>query len=243
MLYKSIIENKRVIFVGPSPMLIDQKRGDWIDSFDVVVRTNGASLLLNNLKFRRDYGTRMDILNCNVQFHREMKPLPIPYWVKNYGLKHINFKTTASRFKENYEKYVSIRSLKLLIKELQKIVPTVLMGPIVLTDILNHNPKELYMVGMDFFINKPDMFIPGDYREYIPGYLPKEITKKADVDNIGRIDPHEQYANCKLIYDMYQKGDINTDEEIIEIMEVIMNSPEKYSCAGKRRRTCTAEII
>jgi len=235
--YKKLIEGKKVIFVGPAPTLKDTNRGKWIDKeFDLVVRTNGSSLLLKNKDFKKDYGSRMDILYCNVQFHREMKPLPLEKWKINFGLQFVNFKVLKEAYGDIYSKVVPVRGINNLIKKLQHTVPSILMGPIILKDILQFNPERLYFTGMDFYVNKPDLFVPGDYREYYPGYLPKKIVKKADIDNIGKIDNHEQYENCKIIQNLYKNGEVETDEEIVKIMEKVMKDPTYYSVKGKRKR-------
>lgn len=235
--YKGLIENKKVIFVGPAPLLKGKDRGSWIDSeFDVVIRTNGSSFLLDNEEYRKDYGSRMDVLYCNVQFHREMGPLPLEKWQRMYGLKFVNFKILNAHYERLYSRVLPVRKITNLIRILQKDVPSILMGPIILKDILQFNPRSVYFTGMDFFINKPDVFIPGDYREYFPGYLPDKITKKADIDNIGRIDPHDQYANCKLVYQLYKGGFIQTDLEIVNIMKTIIQHPADYSVNGKKQR-------
>ncbi len=235
--YKKLIEGKKVIFVGPSPMLKGKGRGKWIDNeFDLVVRTNGSSFLLDNEEYKKDYGSRMDILYCNVQFHREMGPLPVEKWKRMYGLKFVNFKILPNSHKKLYEKTMPVREMSNLIRILQKNIPSILMGPILMKDILQFNPKKMYFTGMDFFINKPDIFIPGDYREYVSGYLPEKITKKADIDNIGRIDPHDQFLNCKFVYTMYKARSIETDPEIVEIMRKIIENPMYYSVQGKKKR-------
>lgn len=235
--YKNLIEGKKVIFVGPAPTLKDQNKGKWIDEdFDLVIRTNGASLLLKNKEFKKDYGSKMDILYCNVQFHREMKPLPLERWKIDHGLQFVNFKVLKESYEKIYSTVIPVRGISTLIKKLQHTVPSILMGPIILKDILQFNPERLYFTGMDFYIDKPDMFIPGDYREYYPGYLPKKIVKKADVDNVGKIDNHEQYENCKIVYNLYKNGEVETDKQIVKIMETIISDPLYYSVKGRRKR-------
>ena len=50
--------NKRVVIVGPAGYLQEQGKGDWIDTFDIVVRVNHAI----PIKYPEDYGTKTDIL-------------------------------------------------------------------------------------------------------------------------------------------------------------------------------------
>ena len=59
----SIIENKRVALVGPSPHLIDTNSGSLIDNYDVVVRMND---IVPIERLRKDYGSRTDIMFHNL---------------------------------------------------------------------------------------------------------------------------------------------------------------------------------
>ena len=49
---------KKVIIVGPAGYLQDQGMGEWIDSFDVIVRVNHAI----PISYPKDYGSRTDVL-------------------------------------------------------------------------------------------------------------------------------------------------------------------------------------
>ena len=42
---KDYFENKRVIVVGPSPHLVGKNYGEFIDSFDLVVRINELGVI------------------------------------------------------------------------------------------------------------------------------------------------------------------------------------------------------
>lgn len=237
MNYKELIANKRVIFVGPAPNLIGKKRADFINSFDVVCRSNGSILLLNKPEFKKDYGNKIDVLYSNVQFHREMgSPFPLKRWKDKHHLKFLCMKTCGQKFIDEYKEIMPVRTLNKLIGKLHSKIEGLLMGPIILTDILAHHPKELYFTGMNFFIDKPDKFIPGDYREYYPNYLPEKIRKKANVANIGRIDPHDQLSNARYVYGLYKNGLLKTDKEIVKIMEKILNNPEYYTYKAKLKR-------
>ena len=212
--YTNIIKDKKVIFVGPAPTLIKKNMGSWIDSFDVIARTNGSIFLTNRRDFKKDYGSRCDVLFSNVQFHRECGPFYnlIPMWKEKVNLKIINFKTIPQRFRDKYNELIPVRTIQHLEVELRKTIKGVLMGPICIADLLSYKPESLYITGFNFYVNKPHVFIPGDYREYYPDYLPERIRKKADIKNIGRIDPHDKYSNTKYIYDLYAKGLIDMDD-------------------------------
>lgn len=61
-----LVEGKTVVVVGPAPHLIGTGYGRIIDSYDVVVRLND---IIPPPQFRKDYGSRTDILSHN--FGRE----------------------------------------------------------------------------------------------------------------------------------------------------------------------------
>ncbi|MFW6225348.1 MAG: glycosyltransferase family 29 protein [bacterium] len=231
---KKFIENKKIIFVGPARIIKDKNLGKWIDDFDIVVRTNGAINLLDNENYKKDYGSRCDILCVNVQFHRETK-MNLPLWKEKYGLKFFGMKTSPVIMKE-YNKIVPTFTLSSSISEVSSKVQGALYGPIVMHHLLKFNPKEMWFTGLDFYYTKPDVFIPNDYREYFPGYLPKVIEEKANTANIGRIDPHDQYSNTKFISELVNSGKVQTHDFIKEIMNTIINNREYYTYDAKVKR-------
>ena len=234
--YLDLIQGKRVIFVGPAPLMIDKELGEWIDSFDVIARSNGAILLLDDSNYRKDYGSRCDVLYTNVQFVREVKDWDIDKWVNQWKIKFICSKAGANKISKRCNDKVGVRSVLNVIRKIESKVKGLLMGPIILQDLLDHHPADLWFTGMDFYISKSDTFKPGGYEEYYPGYLPPVITKKADVDNIGRIDPHDYYSNTRYLWSLIEKGKLNTNPFIKKIMQKILSNPEYYSYEGKLKR-------
>ena len=53
---KEMLENKRVILVGPAAYLENSKKRDFIESFDVIVRLNNGYITQPNLI--QDIGNR-----------------------------------------------------------------------------------------------------------------------------------------------------------------------------------------
>lgn len=234
--YVKFMEGKKVVFVGPATTLMDTGSGPSLDAdFDVIVRTNGSIFLLDDENFVKDYGTRCDVLYTNVQFHREMGPFPVKQWVADHNLQYLHMKNGSLSLLNMYGKFVCTRTLKELIAEMHSTVPGLLMGPIIIEDVLRQNPASLHVTGMDFYMTKPLEFIPGDYREYYPNYLPEKIMTKADVANIGRVDPHDQYYNTKFIYDKWKEKKITVDNVMVEYMAEIMKNPQYYTNEGKKR--------
>jgi hypothetical protein len=62
----SIIKDKRVALIGPSPYLIGNNLGDYFDSYDVICRPND---IIPSDKARADYGSKTDIMFHNFGDH------------------------------------------------------------------------------------------------------------------------------------------------------------------------------
>ena len=240
--YQEYLEGKRVIFVGPAPNMIGKELGEWIDSFDVTVRSNGAIFLLDNKDYRKDYGSKCNILYTNQQFAREVKAFNIDDWIMNWKLDFICNKSYKERHNTLYGDKVGIIGLEQVGREVATKVKGALMGPIVLTHLLSYNPADIWFTGFDFYVSKPDVFQPGQYKEYFPGYLPEVITKKADIDNIGILDRHDQYTNTRYIYNLMQTGKVHTNPFIKEAMQKVMSNPDYYSVEGKKKRMNEAGV-
>ncbi|MFD1003007.1 glycosyltransferase family 29 protein [Ohtaekwangia kribbensis] len=59
---KSILEKKRIAIVGPASSAMNTNRGEFIDAFDFVIRINKSPLVVRDGKFKKDIGSKIDIL-------------------------------------------------------------------------------------------------------------------------------------------------------------------------------------
>lgn len=206
MNYPEYIKNKRVCFVGASPILKGRKTGQEIDNFDVVVRTNGSIELLKNADFVRDYGGKIDVLYTNNQYYRETT-FPISQYIKQ-GVKYLRMKTCKPKDLELYNKYFNTRIIKSTMEQVNQVNPSATMGAYILTDILKHNPKQLYVTGIDFFASKKAIFEHDNYQEYFEGYLPDVIRIQGNVINKGKTaDGHSFQGNANYIYNLWKNND------------------------------------
>jgi hypothetical protein len=220
--YNNFINQKRVIFVGGASILQGKNQGKFIDSFDVVVKTNG-SLLLESPEYYRDYGKRIDVLYTNNQFQRECYPELLANVSK---IKYLRMKCANNKRLRELRKKIPTEIITPAIDKVNKIpVQSALMGCYIIQDILDNNPSELYLTGIDFFVSKKPVFEHDNYREYIPGYLPERIRKQGNEINKGKTkDSHDQYSNTKYIYDLYLQNKLNMPDFIKELMiKVIKN--------------------
>lgn len=205
MTYADYIKGKRVIFVGAAPLLREYDMADFIDNFDIVVRTNGSIDLLNTDEFSSRYGKRVDVLYTNNQFYREMSPLPVRRYAKQ-GVKFMCMKTCKPMDKTIFSRSCNVRTFKEVIKNVCTILPSAAMGCFIYTDILKYNPKELFVAGVDFFASKKKVFEHNNYQEYFPGYLPPKIVKQGNRINAGKKeDGHSFLGNANYIYRLYTR--------------------------------------
>lgn len=195
MEFAKLIEGKDAVFVTPSSCLVGKSKGSYIDSFDIVVKTNGFCMMGRDTY--KDYGSRIDILYVNVQFMREVVSKMNPFG--EYVPKYACTKNENKNARNQLEKYTKVRNFHRSIEEVSSKVKGLLTGTAVIQDILKFKPKMLYIVGMDIYAVKPKIFVPDDWREYAPGYIPPVIADKANVKNIGRIDPHDYVDNARYI--------------------------------------------
>lgn len=153
------LKNKKVIVVGPSPYLINKNKGDFINSFDVIIRFNKGWKIDDN--FTNDYGNRTDILwHC-------MKTESCGFFKiddkLNYGIKWI-----ISQFPRNLDYFdADIKKFELDNKERIKFDvfsdlifflniqnylgtrPNIGVSSII--DLLNYDIKSLHVSGFSFY--------------------------------------------------------------------------------------------
>lgn len=147
MRLEELVKRKSVIFVGPSPILKGRKMGEFIDSFDVIVRT-GASFNLEGIE--EDYGSRTDILATNFPSIQNM--------VHELGSKNtLGIKMFCVK-KANYNKLrINLPNLKIPVhvfktKSRNPIGGSVLLtGNIMIRDLLASGVNKLHITGVDFY--------------------------------------------------------------------------------------------
>jgi hypothetical protein len=218
--YRRYIEGKRVVFVVPAPNLKGLGQGRFIDDFDVVVRTNNFINLLGDPEITRDYGSKCHVLYCNRQFYREMRPFPVLDW-KERGLEWICLKHAKGQDKQAWRSLgLKVRTIHETVSVMVKICPSVLMGPLLLSELSWCSPRELYVLGIDFNITRPRVFsIEKGYPEYVSGYLPPQIVEQGNRINIGKSeDPHHPKENTKIIYDLWRKERLTMPAHLCDLM-------------------------
>jgi hypothetical protein len=216
MEYKDYIKDKRVILVAPSRLLQGSQKGAWIDSFDVVIRTNGAFPVQD--KYSQDYGTKCNALYVNSSFARMRYPLPVRDY-QDKGLDYLCFKSGLPKkpILNGYNKHVSCRSFLYSIQKLSKTVDGLLSGSAILDDVLKYKPKELWVTGMTWYQE-------GQWnwdKAYIDNYLPENTLKQAtELKKQGKLIPHNVDSNKLYMIDLFKKGLIKFDDDCLKILNL-----------------------
>ncbi len=150
------VKDKRVIIVGPSNHNIGKNSGEFIDSFDIVIRLNKSYPL--DKKMVNDLGSRTDILyHC-----LKIKNPQVTYFNMSLEKSQINFLCSSIPDKGFFTKYIkhaqkkNNKIFKILKTEIYNSVrmstnthPNT--GIITITDILQYPIKELYITGITFY--------------------------------------------------------------------------------------------
>lgn len=225
--FKEYIRNKKVIFVGPSPILQGTKSSSYIDSFDVVIKT-GSAASINRSDYLADYGSRVDVLYLNSAFCRDMKEVPVREW-KGRGVKYLRVRQTEAKSSEIIKNnFISdLIDHDFIFSILPGTLP--LMGTIAIMECLNLRAKEVHITGMDFNtqrgniekINYPD---PENYSEYIDGYISDRLKERMDkVRTFKQKDAHDHIANAKIIKKLYDDGKVFMENFILDKLNLILS--------------------
>lgn len=203
--YQRYINNKRVVVVGPADTLVGKDKGPFIDSYDVVIRTNGSFPV--DIKYHADYGKRCDVLYTNQLYERKTRMNPKQF--AQLGLTFLVLKTdlhsTQYRFKSS--KVRTRLALPEFMRTQRSLKVPLLMGTFIIHDILMCNPKELFLTGMTLYQNGP---------EYIDNYLPSGVNVN-DLEET-RKRSHKQEIQNKIWKEKYETGQIKVDEDLEKIL-------------------------
>jgi len=222
--YRDMIKGRSVVFVGACPNIKGLGYGQFIDDFDVVVKSNGSVLMQPDEKYKNDYGSRIDVLYCNNQFQREMKPFNLSFFASQ-GVRSLNFKNIGEPCKSEYSKYMLVRDVSRIVKHVQRHCHSAAYGPVIYTDILQFKPAELFITGVDFFASKKASFEHDNYQEYLDGYLPPKIRTIGNAINRGKTkDGHSFTGNAKYIKSLFDTHrNLKTHDFIYKLLEDIVH--------------------
>jgi len=176
-----LVENKRVVLVGPAKYLIGKNLGPIINGYDTICRVN----YLAPAGFGEFYGSRSDVMfyNCATLSLEQMKQhfVEYPEYSKNIKLvvcpvakalgsdKWTTWKMDfISPVVKNFESininnndfyWVGMANYKYMFNIIKCREPNT--GMLAILTILEHNPKELFVTGFTFYAGQKDTHFPG----------------------------------------------------------------------------------
>lgn len=211
--FNDYLKGKSVIVVGPSPYMEGKGYGEFIDSFDVVVRMNKA--WKPTPEQYKDFGKKTDIRwHCMMEHPNNGGPFDIQE-MKNYGVKWL-----ASAFPRNLDYFHNdnIKFEEQNQNQLEFHVPSDLVyylnihraletrpnvAPTAIFDLINYDLDRLHLSGVSFFKDG----WAGDYK--------KDAT---NVDQDGK------YQGMK---DMQKEG--HAQEAQMHLMKLFLDNESKFS--------------
>lgn len=217
MNYNNYIKNKRVILVGPSPILkVNKSYSDFIDSFDVVIKTNAFIENNNNTILHNRYGKKTDVVYINMEYSQKLIGI-----LKNNsdGIKNPDFVIVKS-IKPNNEILLQllenskIRTAKPFPSFINKYHAAPMLGSIIINDIISNDPMELYITGIDFYC----------------GVQPEDSKYKYGIGNVTKRKKHNYKLNDKSIKHMFmsEKNDIHhVLQDFIYVYDLYINNKIK----------------
>jgi len=226
---QNLIENKRVCIVGPANYLNYLNIGKKIDTYDIIVRFNKG---YNLIKEPNIFGSRTDILyHCVSQDIENGGPITEDM-VKEYEIIFsYPFLSQNDNSSFQYGNIIEYKKLPKFISKMNIVKKGLYLewerdigcrpntGIIAILDILNMNPKELYITGFTLFKDGYSKL----YRNKIDNISVTEKDSKFKVldrmFNAGYKGAHDQY----LIYlylkkHLLNKNNIKMDQILIDIL-------------------------
>lgn len=154
--YAGYLKNKRCIIVGPAGYLEGKGLGEWIDSFDVVVRLNWDGYISPELQI--DYGKRCDVLYKRllklgqVDFIdvEEFKQANMQWCIavdSPMNTQHIRHMNNMVGNKINWFVESRVRQ-----EVFRQVGSSPLVGTVALKHLLDHDIQSLMITGCDFYL-------------------------------------------------------------------------------------------
>jgi len=159
--YSSFLKNKRIVIVGPSSLLIGNNQGEFIDSFDVVIRQSRSYIVPDSLI--KDMGSRTDIIFSSLHDVYDKGHLgtgkyfpfsKLSKTLKWFAMSAPNVGLRIKRFKREINKtdipvYVVDHKWRTQMHNILNRSPS--NGIISLCDTIRYDVKEIYVTGFTFY--------------------------------------------------------------------------------------------
>ena len=207
--YQNYLSGKRVALVGPAEYLTKLSTGKYIDSFDVVVRVNRGTEIID--KYFNSIGRRTDILyNCLIKTPDNGGDLSVKKYKKNKikwistipasdvnGISKSNKLHkmvswfTVLKLKWNFNFHIMNYKKYSLVNE--KVESRANTGFASIFDLLNHDVSKLYITGFSFYL---DNFMSG-YKDGCERES-EEFAKQCFISKRHKQEPQWRYLKETL---------------------------------------------
>lgn len=218
---EDFFRNKRVAIIGGADSVLKEKLGEYIDSFDVVVRINkGVEIIEAQSQY---VGCRTDVLFhafYDVKGDKGSSPVTIDLWSKkNVGLlifsRNYKYDLYAAnnffnflRKNNNKLKYTQV-PLDITCREIETFKPAApTTGLTAIDTVFKCNPSELYLTGITFFKTPHNIL----YRDFNS----EDFEKTFIIDKNHSADQEYQYV--KKMY-LENKHIIRPDKTLLQIFQ------------------------
>jgi len=216
-------KNKRIAIIGAADSAFKERNGDYIDSFDIVIRVNKAPYNLDkekipfvgsktNYLFHSFYENNFSgggSIDWELYNRLDIEKLINPNRSFKGLVTHLNFYKRHLQNKVTY--IISRKNYKVITNGLEDYIPTIGFSALML--LLNSDCKELYITGFTFFRTP-----------YAEGYRDELSNMKANKDHINKQGIH----NPKLEFKLFQKALYNSNAKNIifdaELNKIISSS-------------------
>jgi len=213
--FREYIQGKRVVFCGPAANMKGRGLGSFIDSFDVVVRTNHFPVIIQeDSELIEDVGKRTDILYINFDYYRNKRPLPYEIY-KAISLKWICLKRCSPSEYSVLKRFCKPRLIKKEDIHVRKYAKIPLMGMTVAYDILKNEPAELHFTGIDFYngVDTVKGSNPETYQSYIKtDYIIEEVKARNSERGLGEGVGHDMIENAMYFRGLLDDGKITVPD-------------------------------
>lgn len=218
---EDVFKGKRVAVIGAADSAFEKENGEYIDSFDIIVRLNKAPHSWSAEKAKY-IGSRTDILFHSFYENTESGGGPIDFQLyEQQGIRFIvnpnhnikGLRTHLNYFKRNLNNkttyFLPRRFYEKMTVDFGKIIPTV--GYSALYAVLNSKFKEVFITGFTFFKTP----YANDYRDHLKDMEANENHLRKQ----GIHDPDLEFELFKNELDKRERGLINMDDRLLEILK------------------------
>ena len=201
--------NKRVILVGPDPDLVKNGPdfGKYIDSFDIVIRTNGAYPVPKDMEDY--YGKKCNVLVLNNAFcsarefnfkiYEELGEVKYTYdFGALYDKGITSNKILFLQFDDDLDDYIYKYIGK--VKDLHPF-----SGMYIISQVLKCNPSQFYVCGVSNYSN------PGN--SHFSGYLPSHISSSDIAPRQKKFHPNTRKYQSLYFSKLLNQGKIEMDDQ------------------------------